>query len=147
MSKFHIHRECDINFGLSIIGIGIDIENIERFKTHVEQGHQSFFERLFSNAEIEYCMTKKCPEQHFAARFCAKEAFVKASFGQEKFKITDVQVLKKEGKPYIEMWQKKSKGKALHQFFQSHTVLLSLSHTQAYACAQVIIQKNKHEQG
>lgn len=144
MSKFHINLEYDINFDLSIVGIGIDIEDINRFKVHLEQRNQRFFERLFSKEEIDYCMRKKQPEAHFAARFCAKEAFVKASASQEKFNITDVHVLKKDNQPMIEIWQKESNKVKLIKFFKAHAVMLSLSHSKTYACAQVIIQ-NKNE--
>ncbi|HMQ10037.1 MAG TPA: holo-ACP synthase [Oligoflexia bacterium] len=128
---------------MSIVGIGIDIERVDRFKMHLDQANARFFQRLFSSAEIDYCMAKKHPELHFTARFCAKEAFVKACANEEKFKITDIQVQKDGDKPHIAIWQKETCSKALLDFFKSRTVMLSLSHSQDYACAQVIIQNKQ----
>lgn len=56
------------------MAIGVDIEDIERFKDK----SQDFIERVFTPVEIEYCMKYSKPESHFAVRFCAKEAVIKA---------------------------------------------------------------------
>ena len=56
------------------MAIGVDIEDIERFKGK----SQEFIERVFTPIEIEYCMKYSEPESHFAVRFCAKEAVIKA---------------------------------------------------------------------
>lgn len=54
--------------------VGVDIEDIERFKNK----SQEFVERVFTPLEIEYCKKFSKPESHFAVRFCAKEAVIKA---------------------------------------------------------------------
>jgi len=56
------------------MAVGVDIEDIERFKDK----SQEFIERVFTALEIEYCMKYSKPESHFTARFCAKEAVIKA---------------------------------------------------------------------
>lgn len=56
------------------MAIGVDIEDIERFKGKSKE----FIERVFTPVEIEYCMKYSRPESHFAVRFCAKEAVIKA---------------------------------------------------------------------
>jgi len=56
------------------MAVGVDIEDIERFKDK----SQEFIKRVFTPLEIEYCMKYSKPESHFAARFCAKEAVIKA---------------------------------------------------------------------
>lgn len=56
------------------MAIGIDIEDIERFKGKSKE----FIERVFTPVEIEYCTRYSKPESHFAVRFCAKEAVIKA---------------------------------------------------------------------
>jgi len=61
-----------------IIGIGMDIVEVARvgdlLKRHPERGLQ----RLFTEAEVAYCLGSSKPEQSFAARFAAKEAVFKA---------------------------------------------------------------------
>ena len=56
------------------MAIGVDIEDINRFKDKSEE----FIERVFTPIEIEYCSKFSKPESHYAARFCAKEAAIKA---------------------------------------------------------------------
>ena len=56
------------------MAIGVDIEDISRFKDKT----QDFIERIFTPVEIDYCSKFKNPESHYAARFCAKEAVIKA---------------------------------------------------------------------
>lgn len=53
--------------------IGVDIEDIERFKNKSEE----FIQRIFTAVEIDYCQKFSKPESHYAARFCAKEAVIK----------------------------------------------------------------------
>lgn len=63
---------------LSCQGIGVDIEQIQRFRDRPYQTGDPFYERWFTLNERIYCLSKPDPAPHFAARFCAKEAFVKA---------------------------------------------------------------------
>ena len=56
------------------MAIGVDIEDIERFKGKSED----FLHRVFTPLELEYCLKFSKPESHLTARFCAKEAVVKA---------------------------------------------------------------------
>ncbi len=61
-----------------IIGTGIDIVEISRFERFVKEDNLPLFRRLFTAGEIEYCAARKRSAQHFALRFAAKEAFLKA---------------------------------------------------------------------
>lgn len=56
------------------MSIGVDIEDIKRFKGKSKK----FLERIYTKNELEYCLSKSCPESHLAVRFCAKEALIKA---------------------------------------------------------------------
>lgn len=70
--------------------IGVDIEDISRF----EDKETAFLERVFTKTEMEYCLSKRNPAPHFAARFCAKEAVFKAlsSAGVNDVLITHIEV-------------------------------------------------------
>src|SRR5688572_18825476 len=57
-----------------VTGIGIDLVEIERF----ERAKPGLLKRLFTPAETRYCARQSRPAQHYAARFAAKEAALKA---------------------------------------------------------------------
>lgn len=59
------------------MAIGVDIEDINRFC----EKSDDFLKRVFTPVELEYCFKFSKPESHLAARFCAKEAVVKALTG------------------------------------------------------------------
>ena len=58
--------------------IGIDIVAVGRIAALMHDGGTTFLERWFTPHEIDYCLGKAVPSRHFAARFAAKEAVVKA---------------------------------------------------------------------
>jgi len=60
-----------------ILGTGIDIIEVERIATRVGRDN-GFKELVFSKDEMSYCDAKASPFEHYAARFAAKEAFLKA---------------------------------------------------------------------
>jgi holo-[acyl-carrier protein] synthase len=59
-------------------GIGTDIVEIGRIEALIHNRGAAFLERWFTAREIAYCSAKAVPSRHFAARFAAKEAVVKA---------------------------------------------------------------------
>ena len=61
-----------------IVGTGIDIVAIARFRDVLERQGDRFIQRVFTAAEQEYCGGRRDPVPHYAARFAAKEAFLKA---------------------------------------------------------------------
>ncbi len=72
-------------------GVGIDVVEIERF-ARVLQRRPQLAQRLFTDAECAYAAARARPEQHLAARFCAKEAVVKA-LRPQRWDWHDVEVL------------------------------------------------------
>lgn len=62
-----------------IVGLGTDLTEIERIEKSIARFGHRFLERIFTPAEIEYCLRKKkSSAESFAARFAAKEAAAKA---------------------------------------------------------------------
>lgn len=57
-------------------GVGVDIEDINRFNTLIK--NEKFLNRIYTKSEIDYCFSKYNPVAHLAARFSAKEAVIKA---------------------------------------------------------------------
>jgi holo-[acyl-carrier protein] synthase len=59
-------------------GVGTDIVAVGRIAALMHDSGTRFLERWFTPREIDYCLSKAVPSRHFAARFAAKEAVVKA---------------------------------------------------------------------
>lgn len=116
-----------------IKGIGIDIVEIKRVETLLKTYGDKFTERNFSQKEIDYCQSKPRPAQHYAGRFAAKEAFIKA-FGKPLV-LKEIEVENKSQQPP----SIKLTGTAKNAFTEKN-ILLSISHDHEYAIAQVILQ-------
>lgn len=122
-----------------IKGIGVDIIDVARMKKIVEKKTR-FIEKVFTGNEIQYCRSKYRQEEHYAARFAAKEAFFKAmgTGWRGGMAWTDICVENNElGKPGIIL-----SGKTLENFKNNkfRTIHLSISHVREYAVAYVIIE-------
>ena len=61
-----------------IVGVGIDIVDVERISRMIAEYGDIFLKRTFTDAEIAYCNKFSDAPVHFAARFAAKEAMAKA---------------------------------------------------------------------
>ena len=61
-----------------ILGVGIDLTPIDRIERVLGRYDGRFQERVFTGDERVYCMARARPAEHFAARFAAKEALLKA---------------------------------------------------------------------
>ena len=58
--------------------IGTDIEDISRIKSSLNNYGERFKSKVFTKKEKKYCESKSYPSMHYAGRFCAKEAVLKA---------------------------------------------------------------------
>ena len=61
-----------------ILGIGTDIIECLRIANMIERHGELFIRRVYTEHEIGYCSTKKAATQHYAGRWAAKEAVLKA---------------------------------------------------------------------
>jgi holo-[acyl-carrier protein] synthase len=121
-----------------IVGLGVDLVKISRIDK-AGRDHPGFLERVFTQREREYCARQKFPAQHFAGRFAAKEAVLKAigTGWSAGVKWTDMEVLHGEGGgPIVNV---SGRVKDLMDLKGVKQVLLSYSHDEGYAVAQVIL--------
>lgn len=58
--------------------VGTDLEDISRIRSSIDENGQKFLNRIYTVKERKYCESKADPAMHFAGRFCAKEAIIKA---------------------------------------------------------------------
>ena len=63
---------------MNIIGIGTDIVETLRIAQMIERHGELFLTRVYTPHEIEYCTARKAATQHYAGRWAAKEAVLKA---------------------------------------------------------------------
>jgi holo-[acyl-carrier protein] synthase len=123
-----------------IVGIGMDVVEIGRIRDLAER-HVDFLTHTFAASELHHCQGKANPFSHLAARFAAKEAVFKA-FGtgwSVGLKWTDVAVENdSSGRPDIRL---SGAAKRLADHLGAHKIHLSLTHTESYAAAQVILER------
>ena len=123
---------------MGIRGIGIDIVEVAR----IEKQKPAFFERIFTPAETAYCRSQAQPALHFAVRFAAKEATVKAlSWLPGTLTVTQVEVIRNDetGAPELKIvpGHYKEDPPALPTGLRLH---VSLSHEKSHAIATVIAE-------
>ena len=123
-----------------ILGTGIDIIEVARVKASHERFGERFVQRILHPAEIAYCLSHKFPAPFIAARFAAKEAISKA-FGTgigAALGWHDMEIARKDsGEPFVVMH---GKGQKLFESRGASRLLVSLSHTDNYATATVILE-------
>jgi holo-[acyl-carrier protein] synthase len=123
-----------------VFGIGTDIIEVERIKKQLEN-NSGLREKLFTSHEIAYCENKKNKAQHYAARFAAKEAFLKAigTGWREGLKFNEIEVTNdKMGKPMIVL---SGKTKDFVDQINITNIQVSLTHIKDVVNAIVIIEK------
>ncbi len=109
---------------MNMIGIGVDIEDIGRFRKLPFAKNKSFYQKIFTPKEIKYCLGKPDPYPSFAARFAAKEAMIKALPKPVK-NFHAIEIVMKNKKPQV--------------FLKGFKVFLSLSHENDKAIAITIV--------
>ena len=91
-----------------IYGIGIDIIEVSRIKKAIDRNN-GFKEKIFSGKEINICEAKANKYQSYAARFAAKEAFMKAyaSGWIDGISWNEIEILNHEnGAPFLNLINK-----------------------------------------
>jgi holo-[acyl-carrier protein] synthase len=119
---------------------GIDLVKVERMERRIERpSGKMFLNRVFSVAEQAYCGSKRMKFEHYAARFAAKEAVLKALKMRPKKnqRLSDIEVKREAtGKPFIALSAKSRKQLRIPARAQ---IELSVAHEREYAIATVVI--------
>lgn len=131
------------SFAEGMVGLGVDIVEIERMRSILERSPR-FSERVFSPEERAYCDAKANPATHYALRFAAKEAVVKAlgTGFAEGIGVRDIEVERmRSGRPTVKLH-----GRALEvaeaQGVRDLSLSMSYTHTDAVACAMAITESS-----
>ncbi len=113
-----------------IKGSGIDIIEVQRIQKAIERWGESFLRHVFTEDEIAYANKQRFPQQHYAGRFAAKEAVLKAFGENAHINWKDIKIMnQKNGRPVCVFCEKDC----------SQTILVSISHTENYAVASALI--------
>lgn len=127
---------------MQILGLGTDIVECARIEAMIQKHGAMFLERVYTQAEIDYCRPRRAAVQHYAGRWAAKEAILKAmgtgwakGIGWTELEIVNLP----GGQPEARLH---GQAAALCRDRGVRQVLVSLSHCQEYATATAICLGN-----
>lgn len=123
-----------------IYGIGVDLVQISRIARALSKFGDSFLDRVFTEGERAFSGEKGSLAAHFAVRFAAKEAFLKAlGSGKSKgIRWKEVEIVADtSGRPRIEL---RGEAKRVYDSKGLKSVFLSLAHEKDYGVAVVVVE-------
>jgi holo-[acyl-carrier protein] synthase len=121
-----------------IRGVGIDLCGIDRLAEILQRQEGRFEARVFTEAERAYCRDRGNPAQHYAARFAAKEALLKALGGPEGLSWQELEVIHTpEGRPALRLT---GAAQAAAESLGVRRLHLTLTHADGMAAAVVVVE-------
>ena len=124
-----------------IVGIGIDLVDIDRVERLLRGREERVLKRLFTFREVDYAQQRAEPWRHYAARLAAKEAAYKALAGNALAKAInwkDIEVvMHSDGRPSL-AFHGHAKRRAAQ--LRIRTALVTLTHSQNAAAAMVVLE-------
>jgi holo-[acyl-carrier protein] synthase len=123
-----------------IVGVGIDLVEVSRMEKGTRRHGGRFLARLFTPAEVAHCDALARPFESYAARFAAKEAFLKALGAGSRDGICwhDMEVAREGRGPPELVLTGRAREVATRRGVAG--VFLSLSHTEGHATAVVVLE-------
>ena len=112
---------------LEKFGIGIDIITISRFQKKIFESNKNFYEKIFNQSEIEYCLNNKNSYQSFATKFAIKESIIKCL--NHPINFLDIHTDHENEKPTVKLLNN-----------TSYRFLVSVSHEKSHAVAIVMCE-------
>jgi holo-[acyl-carrier protein] synthase len=123
-----------------IIGMGVDITEVQRMQAAIERQGERFLRRVFTEREIGYCEKFRNKYERYAGRFAAKEAAMKAlgTGWSRGVRWQDVEVVRlRGGRPTIELH---GEAKNIADRLGVKNIAMSITHTASEALAQVVFE-------
>lgn len=127
-------------WGIVIVGLGLDIAEIDRIEAAIRRHGAPFLERLYTPQEAAYCESHKNRFERYAGRFAAKEAAMKAlgTGWRHGIRWRDIEVVRAPGgKPTLRL-------EGVAQQFANRlgvkNIVLTITHSGNFALAQVIFE-------
>lgn len=124
-----------------IVGIGTDLVEVSRVEKILQKWGDKFLAKVYSQNEIDYCQKKAFPSIHYAARFAAKESFLKSlgiGLGMG-VKLQDIEVINnQQGSPSLNVHESI---RARLDNLGINKIHISITHTREHAQAIVVLEK------
>jgi holo-[acyl-carrier protein] synthase len=123
-----------------IVGLGLDIAEVDRIEEAIARHGAPFLERLFTPAEVEYCERHKNRYERYAARFAAKEAAMKAlgTGWSRGVRWRDIEVAREPGgKPTLRL---SGVAREIADRLGVKHIAMTITHSGDLALAQVIFE-------
>ena len=123
-----------------IVGLGVDIAEVDRIAATIERHGRPFLDRVFTPAEIAYCEKHRNHAERFAGRFAAKEAAMKAlvTGWRRGVRWVDIEVVRESsGKPTLKL---SGASRAIADRLGVKNIALTITHTGNIALAEVIFE-------
>lgn len=123
---------------MKILGIGTDIIECLRIAQMIERHGELFINRVYTPYEIRYCSSRKQATQHYAGRWAAKEAVLKAlgTGWRRGISWRDIEVRNdSQGKPVVGL---RGGARDLVEQLGIREMLVSISHCRSHAMAYAL---------
>jgi holo-[acyl-carrier protein] synthase len=123
-----------------IVGLGLDIAEIDRIEAAITRHGPPFLERIFTTREVAYCESHRNKFERYAARFAAKEAAMKAlgTGWRRGVRWRDIEVARHPGgKPALHL---EGAARQIANELGVKNISLTITHSGNLALAQVIFE-------
>jgi holo-[acyl-carrier protein] synthase len=123
-----------------IVGMGVDIAEVDRVRAAIERRGEPFLRRIYTPAEAAYCDGFRNKYERYAGRFAAKEAAMKAlgTGWRRGVRWTDIEVVREpSGRPTLEL---RGAAREIADALGVKRISISITHTVQQALAQVIFE-------
>jgi len=121
-----------------IRGIGVDLVSVPRMAAVLDRQGQRFCAKVFTEGERAYCRSRAEPAQHYAVRFAAKEAALKALGVPAGLSWHELEVVQEAGAPRLKLHGRAAEAARARRSGRLH---LSLSHSAETAIAMVVAEE------
>jgi holo-[acyl-carrier protein] synthase len=121
-----------------VVGIGTDIIECLRIAQMIERHGELFINRVYTQHEIQYCQSRKLATQHFAGRWAAKEAILKAlgTGWRRGISWRDIEVRNEPGgQPVVAL---RGGARDVVERLGIARILISISHCRSHATAYAL---------
>lgn len=123
---------------MEIVGLGTDIVECVRIRKMIEDHGELFLQRVYTDKEIRYCQSRRHAAEHFAGRWAAKEAVLKAlgTGWRRGISWRDVEIRNDpSGQPKVAV---RGEAKEIAKKMRLQDVLITISHCRTFATAYAV---------